>query len=140
LPARTGAEWETTIRDFIKLRNVVIDVDELGQIGSAADEPLRMVFQVGRELGIGVIACMQRPSWVPLASLSEAEHYVIFQTRWPEDNERIYQLVGQAGTDELARWGREDFGDIKGHEFLIYSVETDQARLYSQLDINKTGG
>lgn len=139
MPSRSGREWEETIRGFVKLRNVVIDVDELAQIGTAADEPLRMLFQVGRELGLGVVACMQRPSHIPLASLTEAEWYVVFQTRWPDDNDRIYDLIGRPGQDELERWGKRDYGDLEGHQFLIYSVEQDRAILYDSLDIQKRG-
>jgi len=48
----------------------------------------------GRERGISTIIATQRPSRIPLITLSEAEHFYIFRLQLLKDRQRVEELTG----------------------------------------------
>lgn len=48
----------------------------------------------GRERGVEVWSATQRPSWIPLMVLSEAEHWYVFRLNVREDRKRLEGILG----------------------------------------------
>lgn len=48
----------------------------------------------GREQGITLMIATQRPAWVSLYLLSEAQHYYVFKLRLKADKDRVEQITG----------------------------------------------
>lgn len=74
-------------------------------------EPLRAWWTVltrGREHGVEAWTATQRPYRVPLAVLSEAEHYYVFTLRDPASRVRIAELTG-IDEDRIARLRKTEF-------------------------------
>lgn len=72
----------------------------------------------GREHGIGLWIATQRPSWIPLHLLSEAEWFAQFRLQLTEDRKRMASLIGS-----------EALQPIQGHDFLLYHIEWEHPRL-----------
>lgn len=76
--------------------SVMLGLDELANVVTAS-RPLRWVdtcLQWGRQKGITVVACVQRPKRIPLALMSEADTVVVFELHHPADRETIEELTG----------------------------------------------
>lgn len=109
-PPLDDAEYEETFDKIMRLRNVLVYIDELYGVGPAqGSRGLRAIFTRGRELGIGVWACSQRPKWIPRYALSEAEWRIMF--RLEEEDDRIY-MSKTIGRIALSR--------LPGHACIIY--------------------
>jgi hypothetical protein len=107
----TGAAWEDFFWSIYRLRNVVLYLDEVYDVGPPLGSPgLRALYTRGRELGIGVVASTQRPRFIPGFVLSEAEWLVAFQTRMPQDAELLTKLTGI----EIAP-------PLTGHQLILYN-------------------
>lgn len=52
------------------------------------------ILRMGRSRRVGAWQLAQRPAWVPLEFMSEAEHYVAFCLQLPEDRKRMAGLMG----------------------------------------------
>jgi len=61
----------------------------------------------GREKGIGMLTCTQRPCGIDQRLISESEYGYVFGLRKPEDRERMAECLGQPALEEPA----------KGHTF-----------------------
>lgn len=55
---------------------------------------LTALYTRGRELGIGVIACSQRPKHIPMFCMSESEHFFVFRLLLQEDRDRLSSFIG----------------------------------------------
>ena len=66
-------------------------IDELMGVGNATKFPkyYKACLTRGRELGISVWSCTQRPATIPIISMSEATHLFIFNLAMKKDRERI---------------------------------------------------
>lgn len=76
---------------------VTVYIDELYGVLSEGKRPgkyFRALYTRGREFGIGVWAAVQRPTWVPLFTLSEAEWSFTFRLQMKEDRKRMAAIVG----------------------------------------------
>jgi len=76
---------------------VVLWIDETMGIGTAIKYPeyYKALLTRGRELGISVWSCTQRPASIPLISMSEATHFFAFDLNLKKDRERIAEISGQ---------------------------------------------
>jgi energy-coupling factor transporter ATP-binding protein EcfA2 len=79
--AREAAE-EVLTACFRRGRTIV-GIDELSMIATASKigPALALCYTAGREPGVGVVAVAQRPSRIPIVSLDQAEHLVVWRMR-----------------------------------------------------------
>jgi hypothetical protein len=97
VPAPLNGDWTPYLWDVYRAGNVVLYVDEMYGVvppGKAAPEPLIACYTRGRELGIGVHAATQRPAWVPLVTMSEADWFFVFRLTLDEDRRRLASFMG----------------------------------------------
>lgn len=94
--------WDRILSDAFDAGNVVIYIDELYAVNPPnrkASDILWSCYTRGRELGIGVWAATQRPTWIPLFALSEAEHYFMFRLSLSEDRRRMAAFMTPSVSD-----------------------------------------
>jgi hypothetical protein len=92
--------------------NTIVFVDEVTLISRPYDLPsgYKRCVQQGRSRTIGVWSCTQRPAKVPTILLSEAEHFIAFETRAPQDLKRVTEYT----TPEIGR------DPATGYDFWYY--------------------
>jgi energy-coupling factor transporter ATP-binding protein EcfA2 len=56
---------------------------------------LNALYTRGRERGIGVWAATQRPAWIPLFMISEADWLFVFRLNLEEDRKRLAAVAGE---------------------------------------------
>lgn len=118
--------WDRLFYTLYKIGNLTVYIDELYAVnppGVAVIPALGACYTRGRELGVGVWAATQRPAWVPLVTMSEADHYFIFRLALEEDRKRISKIIGP-----------EVLAPITArHGFYYYHTELDRPVFYRQL-------
>lgn len=74
----------------------VLWIDELMGVGNAIKFPnyYKACLTRGRELGVSVWSCTQRPAMIPIISMSEATHLFIFSLNMIKDRQRISEIAG----------------------------------------------
>lgn len=95
--------------------NMTVYVDELTDAvphGTRAGPYLTSLYQRGRSLGVGLFACTQRPAWVPLVCLSEAQWLFAFRLRLEVDRRRIAELMG----DQVLSPIHDPYGFFVAHQ------------------------
>lgn len=125
-----GEEWryEEILSLAYEAENVMIYIDEVYGIVEPGRKPPKYLtadYTRGRELGIGMIAATQRPSWVPLFILSEANWYICFRLMMDEDRRRMSKFMGSS----VLAVPPDKYG------FYVYSVEwsPDDTRYYRKV-------
>jgi hypothetical protein len=78
----------------------------------------------GREKGIGMFVCTQRPCGIDQRLISEAEFAYVFELRKPEDRERMADCTGHPELEEPAT----------GHQF--WFARPGQGPVLTALDLN----
>lgn len=73
----------------------------------------------GRERGISTIISSQRPARIPAVTLSEAEHYYIFQLSHPADKQRVEDITNGKITSE-------DIEELQPYQFYYYDAWNNQ--------------
>ncbi len=125
------AYWEAVLSDSYRAGNVVVYIDELYAICPPNQKPLNVLWAMytrGRELGIGVWSSSQRPAWIPLFALSEADHYFNFRLQLEEDRKRMAAFMGV----EVLRTISDE------HGFFYSMAAWDRPVYYKQLVVNQT--
>jgi hypothetical protein len=124
--------WNEIFRVCYFARNLTVYVDELYGVvepGKMAPTYLQAGYTRGRELGIGVWASTQRPTWVPLFTMSEAEHYFMFRLTLAKDRSTMAAFM----TEEV----ETPISDI--HGFFYMAAAEDAPQYVMQLDIKRKG-
>lgn len=100
-------DLEEYYEDIFKLAysagGIVVYVDEVYAVippGSKPGKWFTALYTQGRTREVGVVACSQRPTWIPIFCMSEAQHYFVFRLNFPDDRDRIAKT---AGMTELTR-------------------------------------
>lgn len=96
--------------------NCIVYLDEVyGVTNGSKTLPtwLTALYTRGRELGVGVIACSQRPRHIPLFCMSESENFFVFRLLLKEDTDRLASFI-----PELQPIPSED-----KHGFFYYNVD-----------------
>lgn len=77
-------------------RNTTIYVDETAGITRADTYPYHLgaCLMRGREMGIETWLSTQRPTRIPMITMSEAEHFYIFRLQMVQDRVRIESMTG----------------------------------------------
>ena len=123
--------WESVLSDCYKAGNVVVYIDELYSICPPNQKPMNVLWSMytrGRELGIGVWSSSQRPAWIPLFALSEAEHFFNFRLQLEEDRKRMAVFMGV----EVLKTIRDE------HGFYYSKAAWDIPQYYKSLVVNET--
>lgn len=123
--------WEAVLSDCYKAGNLVVYIDELYSICPPNQKPMNVLWSMytrGRELGIGVWSSSQRPAWIPLFALSEAEHFFNFRLQLEEDRKRMAAFMGMEVQKTIT--------DI--HGFYYSMAAWDRPVYYKQLIVNQT--
>jgi hypothetical protein len=101
-----------TLVEWVLARgHTTLYLDELYAWQFRGSDPLPALWAAitrGRELGVEVWASTQRPYRIPMAMLSEAEHYYIFRLRDDASRLRVEELTG-LNADALRRLPKWDF-------------------------------
>lgn len=124
VPAPLDGDWEEYFRACYDARNVTLYIDEAYGVLGPGRRPglyLTACYTRGRELGIGVWAATQRPSWIPLFMLSEAEWLFVFRLQLEEDRRRIASIIGSSGMRNL-----------HGHNVIVYNQAWDDGIWYER--------
>lgn len=133
IPAPLDGRWDDYLWAVYKAGNVILYIDELYGVvppGKRAPEPLTACYTRGRELGIGVHSCTQRPSWIPLFAMSEADWFFIFRLTVEEDRKRLASFMGASVIEPI----RDKYG------FLTYSPEWEDPIYTPQLIVRRGRG
>lgn len=119
-------DFEPVLAEIYEAGNITVYIDEVYGIvppGSRPGPYFTALYTRGRELGIGVWAATQRPTWVPLFVLSEADWLFVFKLQLDEDRRRLAEILGgdvlRPITDRHGMW--------------IYNVHWDRPRYVKQL-------
>lgn len=91
------AYWDDVLETTLRAGNVTIYIDELYAVvppNKTASPTLFGCYTRGREFGVGVWASTQRPVWIPLVAMSEAEHFFMFRLQLMEDKQRLAAFMG----------------------------------------------
>jgi hypothetical protein len=90
--------WEDVFGLCFAAGNLTIYVDEaytLSEPGARPGAMLRAIWTRGREFNIGAWAATQRPTWLPLFILSEADYYFVFRLTLSDDRRRMAEFMGE---------------------------------------------
>jgi ABC-type dipeptide/oligopeptide/nickel transport system ATPase component len=121
--------YDYYFEEIYSIGNVVVYIDELYGVtnGSRASQYLRALYTRGREFGIGVWACTQRPAWVPLFCISESEWLFAFRLQMMEDRKRMAELMGPSVIHQIP----------DKHGFYYMQSDMDNPVYVSQLEVRK---
>lgn len=71
------------------------------QVNGTFPKELQPVYTLGREKLVTVIANVQRPTWIPLYMVTEADNHVCFRLRHEDDRKRMASMMGPVVMQEL---------------------------------------
>lgn len=92
------AIYDKVFRWIWERKHTTCYIDELLRVIRAGrtTEWLQALFVTGRSRNIRTIAATQRPHWIPLEVLTEAEHYFCFKLNMLTDRQRMAELMTPA--------------------------------------------
>jgi hypothetical protein len=78
-------------------------------------EELEVVWHEGRSSGLSLVACSQRPSWLPKSAYSAPSYIAMFGTADPDDLKRLADIGGALDPKPL----RRELQLLGRHEFVL---------------------
>lgn len=127
-PRREPMEvWAEAMNDVYNAGNCILYIDELYSIVDPGSRPppiMTALWTRGAEFGISVWGTTQRPVWVPLFALSEAEHFFIFRLSLFEDRKRVAAFTSMEVLNEIR----------DKHGFYYHYVGEDKSSYISELE------
>lgn len=93
-----GDFWGGVFFSLFHAGNVLVYIDEIYALVEPGAKPppeMTAIYTRGRELGVGVWGTSQRPMWVPLFCMSEADHFFAFRLSLEEDRRRVAAFMGE---------------------------------------------
>lgn len=126
------AYWDEVIYTAYRAGNVLVYIDEMYSVAPPNQKPsdaLWALYTRGRELGVGVWASTQRPVWIPLFALSEAEHFFLFRLQLFEDRQRMAAFMGSEVMSTIT--------DI--HGFYYAAAVAEKPFYVHRLEVSDTG-
>lgn len=132
VPYPQDGDWSSFVKDVFEARNVTLYIDEMYGVVSPGKTPPVLEWLVacwtrGRQLGVGVIVATQRPMWVPLFAMSEADWFFIFRLSLEEDRKRLASFMGPSAMYPIP----DEFG------YLSYSVRWPAPIYTPQLNVRR---
>lgn len=85
-------------------KNTAVGIDEVMSLYTNSTEPLfwhKALMTRGRELGINVFNCTQRPKTIPITLISECTHFFVFDLQIEADRKRMKEVVGNTEIMEM---------------------------------------
>jgi energy-coupling factor transporter ATP-binding protein EcfA2 len=128
LDSEEGFDWSEVFAFALSVGNVTLYIDELFAIvepGRRASNAMSACYTRGREFGIGVWASTQRPSWVPMFTISESEHYFLFRLTLAKDRQTMAAFM----TEQVETPIQDP------HGFYYMNAQDDAPKYFSQLEI-----
>jgi len=120
-----GWEWYNEVYELaFHAGNRMVYTDEGLRVmrpNGQAPPYMEACYTAGRQKGVGMITCSQRPAKIDLRVMSEAEHYYAFRLRLREDRERMASLMHE---DVLHH-------PPKGHSFHYWRDSDEHLGLYT---------
>lgn len=94
--------------------NTIVWIDELYSVGSSFKIPrgLGRVYTQGRSKNVGIWACTQRPSGVPVIAMANSTYWFVFDMPNAADRKKIVDMTGIPKMFELPH----------GHNFWYYKL------------------
>ena len=94
---QTPENYDILFDWIFRRENNILWIDEFTDIGTASYCPtnLRRLYVQGRSKNVGVWACTQRPSGIPVISLANSRHFFIFDLNMDVDRKKVAQITGQ---------------------------------------------
>lgn len=96
--ARQKKEFTHALDTMLKAGGWGIYIDELAYMCDPSymnlGKKVGMIHYIGRSAGTSVLSCVQRPTFVPLAVMSNSSHAYIAKTYQAEDMKRLSNLGG----------------------------------------------
>lgn len=126
IPAPIDGNWEQYFQACYEAQDVTVYIDEVYGVldkGNRASPYFTALYTRGRELNIGVWACTQRPAWMPLFVLSEAEWIFLFRLQLDADRKRMSEIMGDSVRHVT----------LTGHEFYLYNQSWDSPVKYPRI-------
>jgi len=98
-------------------KNFLVYIDDMLGIMERNKYPhyLQVCYQMGRQRGMTMLTTVQRPTWLPLFLLSEADRFYCFNLLMPEDIKRVASLVPGYNPVNLPRYAFYYYNN-KGHD------------------------
>jgi hypothetical protein len=115
--------YEQLFEQLYGYGNLVLYIDEAYAVvppGARPGKWLSAMYTRGRERGIGVWAATQRPAWIPLFLMSEADWLIVFRLNLELDRRRMATIAG----DMVLRRIPDE------HGFWLYHVEDEEPTYY----------
>jgi DNA helicase HerA-like ATPase len=117
------AWYEGLFNELYDIGGLVVYIDEAYAVTSPNSRPgkwLSALYTRGREKGIGVWAATQRPTWIPLFLISEADWIIMFRLNLEADRQKIAKIAGDEVLDRIA----------DPHGFWLYNVQYEEPKYY----------
>jgi hypothetical protein len=92
-------------------------------MGKVPDPLLTAIYTRGREFGVSAWGATQRPSWIPLFTLSECEWFFSFRLLLDKDRKKMSEMIGVVPSVPPS----------DTHGFFLYNSAWNQARYYRSL-------
>jgi hypothetical protein len=129
IPAPLDGNWEPYFMACYDCHNLTVYIDEMYGVISRGKpgQYLTALYTRGRELNIGVWASTQRPAWVPLFMLSEADWIFLFRLQLETDRKRVAEIMGDNVRDSV----------LTGHQVWVYNQAWDRPILYPRIASGK---
>jgi len=108
--------------------DVTIYIDEMAALIPPRSKPPQVIYdllQRGRSRNVSVWTSTQRPTLVPLESISEATHFFVFRLNLEDDRKRIASIAGKKILNPVP----------DKHGFYYLNDETDTFRYWRRLVI-----
>jgi DNA helicase HerA-like ATPase len=112
----TPAGYENLFSLLLDVGDLTVYIDEAYMaigVGRQPGPALTNLITAGRSRGLGVWVATQRPTWVPLFILSEAEWFLQFRLQLPEDRARMAQIIGEEVRERT----------LHHHQFWLYNQD-----------------
>jgi DNA helicase HerA-like ATPase len=117
------AWYEDLFERLYNAGSLTLYIDEAYAVSPPGSRPgqwLSALYTRGRELGIGVWSATQRPAWIPLFMISEADWLVTFRLSLPQDRDRMASIAGEQVKEPIT----------DEHGFWLYHVGDDRPVYY----------
>ena len=130
-------DWNRVFQYLYERQNLTIYVDEVYSIVERGVPPPYYLACIteGRSLNIRTISSSQRPVWIPMVALTEAEHHVCFKVKKEDDRKIMADYMGPEVVNPLPK-------DSKHYFYYVADEEDDPPRiclLKKPEDLNGSG-
>ncbi len=122
--------YESLFQRLYDIGDLTVYIDEAYAVSSPGSRPgkyLAALYTRGRELGIGVWAATQRPTWIPLFLISEADWLIMFRLNLPDDRKRLAAIAGDRVMGRIP----------DKHGLWLYNVEDEKPRYFNGTTVLK---